>query len=320
MKEEGLWALTSYYNPFKGQRRRHNFDIFRARLGVPLIAVEWAPDGLFELGPGDADVLVQVRDGDLLWQKERLLNIGLTHLPDDCTHVAAIDCDVFFGTSGWAKNTIHSLHYCDAVQLFGQVVYLPEAPVEVRDSAELARLTPESRLQSMAVALAAGKGLFSPASSENTFGPAGHLPTINGIPGMGLAFHADMIRELQFYDANIVGAGDMVLFSALTNRLEENLTCRGYAPRHADHVRIWARRAKRSGKSALGVVQTTLYHLWHGKLADRRYGERHQILARLGYDPDRHLSPHKHGAWSWSACAGDLAAQVRGYLESRHDA
>ena len=44
---------TSYYNPFKGQRRRRNYSIFRAHLGVPLVTVEWAPDGQFELGPAD---------------------------------------------------------------------------------------------------------------------------------------------------------------------------------------------------------------------------------------------------------------------------
>jgi hypothetical protein len=46
---EGLWAITSYFNPMKYQRRRANYRLFRERLGVPLVTVELAYGPDFEL-------------------------------------------------------------------------------------------------------------------------------------------------------------------------------------------------------------------------------------------------------------------------------
>jgi hypothetical protein len=74
---ESLWAITSYFNPMSYQRRRANYRLFRERLNVPLVTVELAYGRDFELSDGDADILVQLRARDILWQKERLLNLAL---------------------------------------------------------------------------------------------------------------------------------------------------------------------------------------------------------------------------------------------------
>jgi hypothetical protein len=89
-----MWAITSYFNPAQYRRRLVNYRIFRERLGVPLVAVELSFGSPFELSQDDADVVVQLQDGDVMWQKERLLNIALTHVPDTCEHIAWLDADV----------------------------------------------------------------------------------------------------------------------------------------------------------------------------------------------------------------------------------
>ena len=68
-----MWAITSYFNPARYRRRLSNYRIFRANLGVPLVTVELSFDGQFELTEGDADILIQIPAGAMLWQKERLL-------------------------------------------------------------------------------------------------------------------------------------------------------------------------------------------------------------------------------------------------------
>jgi hypothetical protein len=50
------------------RRRSANFRVFRERLGVPLLAVELAYGERFELGEGDAEILVRLRGRDVLWQ------------------------------------------------------------------------------------------------------------------------------------------------------------------------------------------------------------------------------------------------------------
>src|SRR6516165_1424185 len=109
-----LWAITSYFNPSGYRNRLENYRLFREHLAVPLVTVEWAHDGCFALGPEDADVLVQVSGGDVLWQKERLLNVALRHLPDECDSVAWLDCDVIFDNEAWPVLASEALHH-DAV-------------------------------------------------------------------------------------------------------------------------------------------------------------------------------------------------------------
>src|SRR5262249_19120239 len=89
-----LWAVTCYFNPAGYRTKRENFRTFRRHLGLPLLAVEQGLGGRFELGPDDADVLVRVPGGDVLWQKERLLTIGIRALPRECELLAWVDCDI----------------------------------------------------------------------------------------------------------------------------------------------------------------------------------------------------------------------------------
>jgi hypothetical protein len=72
-----LWAVTSYFNPAGFRRRRENYRVFRDRLAVPLAAVELSFNGHFELAPQDAEILIQIPGRDVMWQKERLLNVAV---------------------------------------------------------------------------------------------------------------------------------------------------------------------------------------------------------------------------------------------------
>jgi len=50
--------------------------------------VELSFDGRFELTDDDADILVQLSGGAVLWQKERLLNLALNAVPSAVKNVA----------------------------------------------------------------------------------------------------------------------------------------------------------------------------------------------------------------------------------------
>ncbi|HLX29681.1 MAG TPA: hypothetical protein VKV24_14460 [Casimicrobiaceae bacterium] len=58
---------------------------FRRRLGVPLVAAELGYRDALDRPDDAADVLIRLRGGDTLWQKERLLNVALRELPADCS-------------------------------------------------------------------------------------------------------------------------------------------------------------------------------------------------------------------------------------------
>src|SRR5580658_2870882 len=115
-----LWGVTAYFNPAGYRSRLDNYRSFRKRLKTPLIAVEMSPTGHFELRRDDAEIVVQLAGGDVLWQKERLLNVALRHLPTDCDIVAWLDCDVIFADDEWPARTRVALDSYRMVQLFSE--------------------------------------------------------------------------------------------------------------------------------------------------------------------------------------------------------
>jgi hypothetical protein len=105
---DDLWAITSYFNPAGYGRRLANYRTFASQLGVPLVTVELAFGGAFELCKDDADTVVQLRGGDVMWQKERLLNVALQSLPPHCKKVLAIDCDIVLAATSRKKRLMRS--------------------------------------------------------------------------------------------------------------------------------------------------------------------------------------------------------------------
>src|SRR5690348_10790032 len=91
-----LWVVTAYFNPAGFRSKRRNYDLFRDRIaaaGIPLVTVECALGGRpFEL-PHGPDVR-RVHGRDVMWQKERLLNVAIAGLPAGCRKVAWLDADI----------------------------------------------------------------------------------------------------------------------------------------------------------------------------------------------------------------------------------
>ncbi len=79
--KQDFWAISCYFNPCGYQRRLDNYKIFREHLNIPLVTVKLSFDRHFQLTNKDAEILVQIEgnENNLMWPKERLLNIALKH-------------------------------------------------------------------------------------------------------------------------------------------------------------------------------------------------------------------------------------------------
>lgn len=65
-------VVTAFFNPCGYANLRRNYSEFRRHLGVPLRTIELSFNGTFEI----SDALhVNGGPANLLWQKERLLNL-----------------------------------------------------------------------------------------------------------------------------------------------------------------------------------------------------------------------------------------------------
>ena len=122
-----LWVITSYYNPAGYKRRLANFRAFRRNLAAPLLVVELSQPGHHQLADDDADIVLRLTGEDRLWQKERLLNIGVTHLPAHVEYVAWADCDLIFSDPTWPAKARAKLDALGGMtQLFDRAFHLPQ--------------------------------------------------------------------------------------------------------------------------------------------------------------------------------------------------
>lgn len=118
-----LWVITPYYNPAGYRTRRENYEQFAAPIrtaGIPLITVEAAfgPEP-FELQP--APDVIRVRGRDVMWLKERLINLAIAQLPPQAQKVAWFDGDILLSNPEWAVQTAALLNNFPVVQPFETV-------------------------------------------------------------------------------------------------------------------------------------------------------------------------------------------------------
>lgn len=318
-----LWAITSYYNPARYRRRRLNFHAFRRHLAVPLLAIELSPDGRGELDDDEADIVLRLRGDDRIWQKERLLNLGMQHLPPHVSHVAWIDADLIFADPDWSDRARAALDRDGGmVQLFDTALHLaesvdPDMPFEAREPMELAFAPGYS------IGRAMREGCFAQLANDWGKRSAGQPVSTDAYNVFGFAWAArrDVVTAAGLYDSNVIGGGDAIVAFAHVGQLEQFLVSRPYTEAHREHIRRWVARARDAGLLAhMGDVPQTAWHLWHGAIANRNYVTRYQVLVDHDYDPARDIVIEPEQPLRWADPGSAMAnAVARYFFERRED-
>jgi hypothetical protein len=299
-----LWAITCYFNPARYRSRLANYRRFRKRLSVPLVCVELSFGDPFDLERCDAEVLVQLRGGDVLWQKERLLNVALQSVPADCDRVAWLDADVTFEREDWADGAHRLLERFPLAQLYQRVQDLGPAP---SDDAPGEAIGPVSL--SMSQRVSAG------AMTDEQLCAPGRL----GCSGLAWAARREVLESGGFYDACIVGSGDRAMALAAYGRFDLAVRYLHMSELRAAHYRAWARRFFDAVRGNVGCLAGGIRHFWHGDAANRGYVERHRELCEFDFDPTLDIAQSENGCWRWSSAKHDMHEFVRGYFQTRRE-
>ncbi len=307
--EEGhrLWAITTYFNPMRYRARLDNFRYFRRHLKVPLVCVEQYWDAP-QLAGGDADRLVHLQGGDVLWQKERLLNVAIQRLPPEAEYVAWLDCDIVFKRHDWAQAAIAALHRHRLVQLFTEMVDLPLGEVSSQD---FARHPPSGQ--------AIGGLLQRGAASQGHFTPASTGGMRRALFGLAWAAEVELIRRHGFYDAMIIGSGDRAMVCAALGRPQDAEAAARLSAIRAQHYRGWADPFHADVQGSVGALAGRLLHLWHGEIKDRRYLERHIDFAQLDFDPYADIEVAANGLFRWTDRGQRLIPFMSAYFANRNE-
>jgi hypothetical protein len=304
-----LWAVTTYFNPASYGNKAANYARFRAGLAdadVPLLTVELAFGAAsFELGTGDADALLQLRLNDVMWQKERLLNVGVAHLPPECDKVAWIDADVVFARSDWVQETSALLHDHVVVQPFSHCVRL-ERDQEWCEPAALPFGPGEGQLFYGIAWGVRAKGRASLARYDE-----------HGHTGFAWAARRSLLEGHGLYDANLLGTGDTDIAHAMFgNRDYWGLRRLGAGAR--THLERWATPFAAEVGGSVAYVDGVVTHLWHGNPQHRLYDRTLDVL--LEFDPDRDLEVDSSTRlYRWAAASEHVQEWSRQYFTQRRE-
>ena len=303
----GLWAITSYFNPIGYRRRPANYRLFRERLNVPLVTVELAYGPDFELTQSDADILVQLRGEDVLWQKERLLNVALRHLPSTCRKLAFVDCDVVFELEDLGERVGDLLDRFMLVQMFSRVHCMRRdwTPGEVTTEPEHTRAS---------TAAIISWGVPPAICLRERVGARGR-----GAPGYAWAARRELLEQTGIYDACILGGGVSALTSAAYGCFDHVMQHHWMNELQKQHYMAWARPFYEMTRAETAFLDCSLFHLWHGEFDNRRYRERHQGLGRFHYNPLEDIAIDGNGCWRWNTNKPEMHEYVQKYLASRKE-
>ncbi|UGQ14708.1 hypothetical protein LO772_14665 [Yinghuangia sp. ASG 101] len=240
--------------------------------------------------PLDAQVAFWDADCPYLWHKERLINLAVSRLPARYTHVVWSDSDIIVDED-WADAVADAFRTAAVVQCFRTARY--------RDTAGHVSMTRSSAL----------------------------LPGERG--AMGLVWGAD--RSLfadgpGLFEHAVVGGGDSILGRAI--RVDHKTPSVPWLARHRHMLsRTWspellaeqdawvAATAHWLTDRGVAAAAADIQVLEHGPRAQRRYNDRHALLA--DFSPADHLVDEPGRVLRWTPAAADLEPAVRAYFHSR---
>lgn len=304
-----LWAITSYFafdEPVGTRRRLHAYRRFRESLAIPLLTVELAGDGRFDLGPADAEILVQRSGGSVVWQKERLLNIALDALPPECEAVVWLDSDIAFGREDWPEAALDALDDHALVQPFHHVHLMAED-----ETPGTHRPTPETSRRCVVSLWQAGE------LPDDSFVRQGSSLRYRYNPGIAWVARRSLLERSRFYDAMIMGSGDKAMFSAACGRSADAALAFHMGPEQRRHYLSWAEPFAAAVRGRFGYLEGEVYHYWHGDIARRRYSSRYLDFDRFDFAPDADLEISDQGVWRWTGRNPSIETLVAEYFEHR---
>lgn len=306
-----LCCIAAYFNPLGSTSRYENLCVFHQRMMQHNAQIIYAEQALHDRGFQLAEVVgqdlvpVQVTSDHILWQKENLLNLLLDHLPDDCDKVCWIDTDVLFQTEDWQSEMYEALQKYKVVQGYSFAAMLPKG-VEFVDSIDMnsfpIRFDDCSRVYSYMC------GLFHPQIQQG-----------NGHPGFCWGARREVLEELRFYNESIMGGADLLMARATTYHHYSPDLCERFSRFQMASYFKWAQAWCDKVGFSVGYVPNVLYHLYHGKLANRNHELRLNTLRDLDYDPALDLKMQDNGMWGVTNEGERLLAPIRSYFLSRQD-
>lgn len=316
-------VVSCFFNPGGSQRRIKNFEAFLSGIkasGVRCLVVELA----FSSRPfqfGDHEDVIQLRTSDIMWHKERLLNIGISRLlSEGYEKIAWMDGDIIFDDPDWHRVIAAKLDTARLCQVFGTVAIQGD-----RNS--------WSEVGPSAVKYFHERGTLYNQSPKSIRGLIkGRLR--GGQSGFGWAARAEVLRKVMLYENAIVGGGDKMIFLAslapnFTTHGFQALTVSSFSCSRCGHRNMssaysssyleWANRWADAVDKQVDYADLNIRDMYHGDRKDRKYLARRDILFKHQFNPAEDLTLDASGCLAWASEKKNLHHDVESYFLSRRE-
>jgi hypothetical protein len=296
---DDLWIVTCYFNPLSYATRLDNYLRFKApfaRCEARFITVECAFENQPFVLPGRN--VIRMRARDVMWQKERLLNLAISGLPSECRKVTWLDCDILFQNPDWLVQTSRLLDRVPLVQPFEKIVY-PDKGNSFYSSDS------PSFTKGFAVS-------FASAPTQQIVGNfEGH-----GHSGFAWAARREVFMKIGLYEACVAGDGDHMIAHAACGDWDNPCVVHTLVGLdHREHFREWAREFYKGAQAQIDYVPGTIIHLWHGDGRRKRF-----VKAQTNdFDPRIDIRIGPTGALEWNSDKPELHQAIKRYFVGRKE-
>jgi len=278
---------TAYIIPFfsfyENDRMAELFEIFKQQIPKQdLFVIELSFFDLpFYIKESESFIRLKGGEENLMWQKERILNIALENIPKEYTNVAWLDCDVIFENTNWKEDLHLKLNDHSVVQLFEKVTWLNEDKTLNKE--------------------------FSTIVKSDKM-PDGH-------PGFAWAARREELDKFKFFEYSIDGGGDTYMYFCFSGK--KILYCEnqinklhGFEYKINDYIKL----LNENMLSDVGYVDGTIKHMFHGKYENRKYVDRYTTLNDNKYDPVKDLFIDDNGLFKWNL-KNKSALAIQNYIK-----
>ena len=318
-----LAVVSCFFNPGGSTKRVENFRNFLLSVkksGVRCLVVELA-FGSAPFAFSEREDIIQVRTNDVLWHKERLLNIGIRKLlSDGVRKIAWLDGDIVFEDPTWPAEINERLETKNLCQVFdtisinahesGPPMIAPSGVKYFEESGAIYSQEP-SRIRNLARGMIKG-----------------------GQSGFGWAARAEVLEKVLLFEHAVVGGGDKLMFAASlakdqSDRRFQSLThskytCKACGHKNSSHAFTasfldWALQWSTAVDGSVDYARLHISDMYHGKRTDRGYMARHDILYRNEFNPAEDLKSNSSNCFEWSTGKERLGGEVEAYFLSRRE-
>lgn len=274
--------ITTYFNFTDSKQIKKNYINFRKKFRHKIWTAEIClPHQKFFINDS---IKLKVDYTQILWQKERAMNILLSYLPRSTDTVVWLDADIVIENRNFLRDIDHTLSFHPVAQICEEIYEK------------------------------------SHNTSHNTVTFAkDHIEQLNTdwpAVGFGWAMRKDVLKN-GFFDLDIVGNGDALQLISWLGLWDHQLVS-VLPPAHRKKYLEWAIDSHNEVNGHIGCIKGRVRHMYHGTKENRQYWDRNRIMTDNNYDPDRDIDVNPS---NYLFCMKNYAIQkqLHQYFISRKD-